>query len=261
MGTSTWKDYIPLAIIVGLILLTSLVLSFRDLQIGNFSTTMALSYFMIGFFIVFAGFKLIDLKGFAEGYSTYDLLARRVFVYGYVYPFIELSFGLAMILYPTSQPLLAEMGVMGFSGLGVSIKLMKREKFQCVCLGTFLKVPLTKITVLEDFGMVALALVMLFIWPSRALYRNHFHQFSFCFQNKVGGNDISSMLKLSPRLVQAGRWKVCSKGHCRPATPARAYLLKWMHVEKFPNIRMDDYAVATCRHKRLKVSYGPALRV
>ena len=164
LGTSTWKDCIPLAIIVGLILLTSLVLSFRDLQIGNFSTTMALSYFMIGFFIVFAGFKLIDLKGFAEGYSTYDLLARRIFAYGYVYPFIELSFGLAMILYPTSQPLLlAEMGVMGFSGLGVSIKLMKREKFQCVCLGTFLKVPLTKITVLEDFGMVALALVMLFI--------------------------------------------------------------------------------------------------
>ncbi|MGI0019426.1 MAG: MauE/DoxX family redox-associated membrane protein [Nitrososphaera sp.] len=164
LGTSTWRDYMPLAIIVGLILLTSLVLSFRDFQTGNFSATMALSYFMIGFFIVFAGFKLIDLKGFAEGYSTYDLLARKVFAYGYVYPFIELSFGLAMILYPTSLPLLlAEVGVMGFSGLGVSIKLMKREKFQCVCLGTFLKVPLTKVTVLEDFGMVALALVMLFI--------------------------------------------------------------------------------------------------
>lgn len=164
LGTSTWKDYTPLAIIVGLILLTSLVLSFRDFQTGTFSATMTLSYFMIGFFIVFAGFKLIDLKGFAEGYSTYDLLARKVFAYGYVYPFIELSFGLAMILYPTSQPLLlAEIGVMGFSGLGVSIKLMKREKFQCVCLGTFLKVPLTKVTVLEDFGMVTLALVMLSI--------------------------------------------------------------------------------------------------
>src|SRR5919108_2926504 len=101
LGTSTWGDYIPLAIIVGLILLTSIVLSFRDLQMGNFSTTMTLSYFMIGFFLVFAGFKLIDLKGFTEGYSTYDLLAKRIFVYGYVYPFIELFFGLAMILYPT----------------------------------------------------------------------------------------------------------------------------------------------------------------
>ena len=164
LGTSTWKDYIPLAIIVGLILVTSLVLSLRDLQIGALSITASLSYFMIGFFIVFAGFKLIDLKGFAEGYSTYDLLAKKVFAYGYVYPFIELFFGLAMILYPTSMSLLlAEIGVMGFSGLGVTIKLAKREKFQCVCLGTFLKVPLTKVTVFEDLGMVGLALVMLFI--------------------------------------------------------------------------------------------------
>jgi hypothetical protein len=164
LGTSAWKDYIPLAIIVGLILVTTVVLSLRDFQIGALSITASLSYFMIGFFIVFAGFKLIDLKCFAEGYSTYDLLARKVFAYGYVYPFIELFFGLAMILYPISVPLLlAEVVVMGFSGLGVTIKLAKREKFQCVCLGTFLKVPLTKVTVLEDFGMVGLALVMLFI--------------------------------------------------------------------------------------------------
>jgi hypothetical protein len=119
---------------------------------------------MIGFFLVFAGFKLIDLKGFAEGYSTYDLLARRILTYGYVYPLIELFFGLAMILNPTSKPLLlAEILVMSFSGLGVAIKLIKKEKFQCSCLGTLLKVPLTKITIIEDFGMAALALVMLFI--------------------------------------------------------------------------------------------------
>jgi hypothetical protein len=164
LGTSTWKDYIPLAIIVGLILLVSIVLSFKDFQSDNISIINTLSYFMIGFFLVFAGFKLIDLKGFAEGYSTYDFLAKRVFAYGYVYPFIELFFGLAMILYPIAVPLLlAEIFVMGFSGLGVTIKLMKKEKFRCVCLGTFLKVPLTKITVIEDFGMAALALVMLFI--------------------------------------------------------------------------------------------------
>src|SRR5438093_4693544 len=72
LGTSTWKDYIPLAIIVGLILVTSLVLSLRDLQIGAPSITASWSYFMIGFFIVFAGFKLIDLKGFAEGVLSQD---------------------------------------------------------------------------------------------------------------------------------------------------------------------------------------------
>lgn len=164
MGTSTLKDYVPLAIIVALILTTSLVLTLRDFQTGSLSISLSLSYFMIGFFIVFAGFKLIDLKGFAEGYTTYDILARKVFAYAYIYPFIELSFGLVMIIYPTSMPLLvAEVIVMGFSGIGVTTKLAKREKFQCVCLGTFLRVPLTMVTVLEDFGMVALALVMLFI--------------------------------------------------------------------------------------------------
>lgn len=35
------------------------------------------------------------------------------------------------------------------------------EQFQCVCLGTFLKVPLTKVTLVEDFGMAALAALML----------------------------------------------------------------------------------------------------
>ena len=160
--SSTWKNYVPLAVIIGLISLTTVILSLRDLQHGNFTITTTISYFMIGFFLVFAGFKLIGLKGFAEGYSSYDLLARRIFAYGYVYPFIELFFGLAMMLDPTSKPLLlVEILVMGFSGIGVSIKLMKKEKFQCVCLGTILKVPLTKITVIEDLGMVGLALVML----------------------------------------------------------------------------------------------------
>lgn len=48
-----------------------------------------------------------------------------------------------------------------FSGIGVANKLLKREPFQCVCIGTFLKVPLTKITLIEDFGMAILALIML----------------------------------------------------------------------------------------------------
>jgi hypothetical protein len=123
--------------------------------------SLGLVYFMIGFFLTFAGFKLIDLKGFAEGYSTYDILAQRWFAYVYMYPFIELFFGLAMIF--TQSPLLlwAEILVMGFSGVGVANKLLKREQFQCVCLGTFLKVPLTKVTLVEDFGMAILALSLL----------------------------------------------------------------------------------------------------
>jgi hypothetical protein len=106
----------------------------------------------------------MDIEGFKEGYSTYDLLAQKVPAYGYVYPFIELLFGLTMILLPFSRGILiAEFIVMAFSGLGVAIKLAKKEPFICACLGTFLKVPLTKVTLIEDFGMAGLALLMLLI--------------------------------------------------------------------------------------------------
>ena len=164
LGTITWKSYGPLLTILGLILLVTFVLSWRDSQEGIFSWPAAISYFMIGFFLVFSGFKLLDLRGFADGYATYDLLSQRFFPYGYVYPFIELGFGLAML--SNFQPtwlLWTELIVMTFSGLGVAVKLAKKEQFQCACLGTFLKLPLTKVTLVEDFGMAALALGLLLI--------------------------------------------------------------------------------------------------
>lgn len=123
-----------------------------------------MTYFMAGFFLVFAGFKLIDLSGFAEGYAQYDLLAKRWKGYGYIYPFIELSLGLALLI--GSNSLIVNwviLVVMTFSGLGVAIKIRRKEKFQCACLGTFLKVPLTKVTLIEDFGMAAMAAIML-LW-------------------------------------------------------------------------------------------------
>lgn len=164
LGVLSWKSYVPLFVIITSILLTSIVLAVRDAGIGTFAIENLISYFMIGFFIVFATFKLMDLPGFAEGYQTYDLLAKRVPVYGYVYPFIELFFGFTMILLPFSRGLLiAEFAVMAFSGVGVAIKIAKKEKFLCACLGTFLKVPLTKITLIEDFGMALLALIMLLL--------------------------------------------------------------------------------------------------
>ncbi len=161
LGRLTWKSYLPLIVIFLLILVSSFIGSMRD---NLFSVNEFILNFMTGFFLVFAGFKLMDLKGFAEGYSTYDLLAKRLFSYGYVYPFIELAFGLSMLagLHPTWL-LWTEFGVMAFSGLGVGLKLARGERFQCACLGTFLKVPLTKITLIEDFGMAILALVLIFL--------------------------------------------------------------------------------------------------
>lgn len=160
LGPITWKSYIPLIVIVAMIAVVSHVAQWGE----QFSHTAFILNFMTGFFLVFAGFKLMDLKGFAEGYSTYDLLAQRWFGYGYAYPLIELAFGLLMLAgYHPAWLLWTEFAVMAFSGIGVAIKLAKGEEFQCACLGTFLKVPLTYVTMIEDFGMAALALLALFL--------------------------------------------------------------------------------------------------
>lgn len=157
-GEDPQNSYMPLYVIIGIITVASLAVTFR----GDGSLPTFLSSFMAGFFLVFSGFKLIDLKGFAEGYSTYDLLAKRVYSYGYMYPFIELALGLLYII--GWNPFLTNIAtfvLMTFSGIGVAVKLLRHEKFQCACLGTFLKVPLTKVTLIEDFGMGLMALYML----------------------------------------------------------------------------------------------------
>jgi hypothetical protein len=154
--------YKPLFIIVGLILLTTIVLALRDASMGGGDWHTTMRYFMAGFFLVFSGLKLLNVRGFAKGYAKYDLLAARVSAYGLLYPFLELLLGLLYITNSYSfETNLFTVILMTFSGIGVVNKLLKREQFQCACLGTMINVPLTKITVVEDFGMAAMALLML----------------------------------------------------------------------------------------------------
>lgn len=162
IGSPQENDYSPLAVIIGIIVVTIAILGYKDSLEGVFSWHGVMMQFMATFFIVFAGFKLLDLRGFAEGYSTYDLIAQRIYSYGYAYPFLELGLGLLYLGGMNTFALnLFTFLLMAVNGTGVLIKLAKKEPFQCACLGTFLKVPLTRVTLVEDFGMAAMALWMI----------------------------------------------------------------------------------------------------
>lgn len=121
-----------------------------------------MNQFMAGFFLVFSAFKLLDIRGFADGYATYDLLARRWHNYGFIYPFLELGLGILYLgMWHPKTTYILTIVIMGFSSLGVINSLMKKQTIQCACLGTILKVPLSSVTLIEDLAMVCLAALSL----------------------------------------------------------------------------------------------------
>ena len=151
--------YKPLLIILAFILgVTALV----EIRMGGFDWMRAMSTFMAGFFLVFSFFKLLDVGGFANSYRMYDIVAKAVPGYGFVYPFIELALGAA---YLTSfQPFLTNtvtLVVMGVSLVGVVQSVVNKRKIRCACLGSVFNLPMTTVTIVEDSLMIGMAAVML----------------------------------------------------------------------------------------------------
>ena len=151
--------YQPLLLIFLFIVMTTVIASFRD---GQFDTMLWMRNFMAGFFIVFSFFKFLDLKAFASSYAMYDLLAKRVKVYGFVYPFVELALGIAFLTnFEPQITYTTTIIVMGFSSLGVIQSVLDKKKIRCACLGAFFKLPMSTVTIIEDLLMVAMAVFML----------------------------------------------------------------------------------------------------
>ncbi len=126
-------------------------------------TAAAMLDFMGLFYIVFAFFKLLDLKGFPPSFSMYDPLAKRIPIYGWVYPFLETLLGIMLLTrWQTTIALWATLVVLGITTIGVAKTLMNKQKIKCACLGTALKLPMTEATLIENTLMIAMAVFMLF---------------------------------------------------------------------------------------------------
>jgi cation transport ATPase len=150
--TKSWlATYKPLLIIAAFIIGVAIIEAKGSLFLG-------MNYFMAGFFLVFSFFKMLDIKGFATSYAMYDILAKRVNGYGYLYPFMELALGIAYLT--GFNPVItnsATIVVMGFSTIGVLQSVMKKQQIQCACLGAVFNLPMSTLTIIEDLLMVAMA--------------------------------------------------------------------------------------------------------
>jgi copper chaperone CopZ len=159
IAPSTLSTYKPLILVFAYILLVCFAVEIVN---GSFNLHRFMPNFMAGFFLVFSFFKLLDLAGFAHSYAMYDLLAKRLPFYGYIYPFIELGLGAAYLL--AYRPVLINtltFIVMAFSSIGVILAVLNKQKIKCACLGTGFNLPMTTVTIIEDLLMAAMALWML----------------------------------------------------------------------------------------------------
>ena len=153
--------YKPILLIFAYILTISLIGSYSENDL-NIYTSMRI--FMAGFFITFSFFKILDIKGFAESYAMYDIVAKRFRAWGYIYAFLELGLGLA---YATNfQPEIINyitLVVMSVSIVGVLQSVLNKRKIKCACLGVVFNLPMSTVTIVEDSLMIAMSAIMLFL--------------------------------------------------------------------------------------------------
>ena len=158
--TKTWLEtYKPILLIFGYITGISLLI---ELMHGEFSLMRWMNHFMAGFFLIFSFFKLLNLKGFADSYSMYDVVAKKWNGWGYVYAFTELALGLAFLT--GFNPILTNsitFVVMTVSIIGVLQSVFNKRKIKCACLGDVFKLPMSTITIIEDALMIGMSGVLL----------------------------------------------------------------------------------------------------
>lgn len=153
------STYKPILLIFGYI--TAIAIIAGSIH-GEFHWMTAMNTLMAGFFLAFSFFKLLDLKGFAESYAMYDLLAKQMPAWGYIYAFIELALGFA---YATGfQPLYTNIitfVVMTISIIGVMQSVLSKRKIKCACLGAVFNLPMSTVTIIEDALMILMSAGMI----------------------------------------------------------------------------------------------------
>jgi len=156
----SWQTFLPLITIFSVVI--AITVAHQWYYGFNLHDAMRIS--MAAFFLVFGFFKVINLHQFAEAYSMYDIIAKRAYWYGYLYPFIEIALGLAYLFDWRPKFInIFTLCLMLICATGVFIELRTGKQIMCACLGAVFKIPMTYVTLLEDLmaaGMAALMLMM-----------------------------------------------------------------------------------------------------
>ena len=153
-------SYQPVLAVFGVAALLALAISWM-LDEGLLSIRTAELFIAISMSIL-ALLKLQDVESFSTMFLNYDLLARRVVPYSYVYPFGELLAGILMVagaMLWLAIPVALFIGTVGAVSVLKAVYIDKRE-LKCACVGGGSNVPLGFVSLTENLMMIAMGLWM-----------------------------------------------------------------------------------------------------
>ena len=151
--------YRPVIAIFSVALLVALAVGWAA---GDLAVIVTAERFIATAMVLLGLQKLQDVEAFSTMFLNYDLLARRVVRYGYVYPFAETLAGVLMLagaLTWLSAPVALFIGTVGAVSVFKAVYIDRRE-LKCACVGGNSKVPLGFVSLTENLMMMAMALWM-----------------------------------------------------------------------------------------------------
>ncbi|RZJ00510.1 MAG: glutaredoxin [Rubrivivax sp.] len=152
-------SYVPVLAVFGVAALMALAAGWAA---GTLLAPRTPQWFIAFSMCILALLKLRDVESFTNMFLGYDLLARRVVGYAWVYPFAELVAGVLMVagvLPWLSVPVALFIGAVGAASVVKAVYIDKRS-LKCACVGGDSHVPLGVVSLTENLMMVAMALWM-----------------------------------------------------------------------------------------------------
>jgi len=133
---------------------------FSNLPLKNISKNKDfLRRYMGAIYLTFGILKLYDLKKFTKIFSKYDIISKRIKIYSYLYPFIEIMLGILLLKKNNYTKNILDLSniFMIISIISVSISLYNGQKLRCGCLGSFFHIPLSYVSLSENIIMLYIA--------------------------------------------------------------------------------------------------------
>jgi hypothetical protein len=121
-----------------------------------------MQYFMAYYFLAFGLLQTLSLNKSAKMFQQYDPIAKRIHLYGYMLPLIQIGLGIAYLLWaPVYALSFATIVILGITLTGISSVIDSQEKVRCGCLGESMNVKVGWVTFAENFLMTMMAAAMI----------------------------------------------------------------------------------------------------